>query len=155
MDRQAPGRSHLFFIEFLIVLFFFLIISTACLRVFAAAYKVTQNADALAHAQTTAASIAEVLEAGEVIDDYFPEAVLISSADEGLTRSYQITWDNDFAVCDAGSEAVCYTLSVQLDTNTDRHDQAISISCTDQTGETIYELSVTYHQALTREEALS
>ncbi|MCD7814293.1 MAG: hypothetical protein LUH20_09670 [Lachnospiraceae bacterium] len=78
MKKQASDKSRLFFIEFLIVLFFFLIIGTVCLRVFVAAHSTTRDADALAHAQSTAASIAEVLEAGESIEEYFPEAILIS-----------------------------------------------------------------------------
>ncbi|MCD7954547.1 MAG: hypothetical protein LUG93_02070 [Lachnospiraceae bacterium] len=154
MNRQSPGKSRLFFIEFLIVLFFFLIIGTVCLRVFVAAHKVTQNADALAHAQTTAASIAEVLEAGESIEDYFPEAVQISSADnDDQSKDYQITWDGDFAVCDADSDSAAYTLTVSLDT--EDHTQTVVIICTDYTDETVYELSVTYHLPLTREEVLS
>ncbi|MCC8065673.1 MAG: hypothetical protein LIO94_01025 [Clostridiales bacterium] len=61
MRKENTGNSRLFFVEFLIVLFFFLIIGTVCLRIFAASHKITQNADALAHAQSYAASIAEVL----------------------------------------------------------------------------------------------
>ncbi|MCD7882350.1 MAG: hypothetical protein LUI87_01375 [Lachnospiraceae bacterium] len=153
MNRQTSGKSRLFFIEFLIVLFFFLIIGTVCLRVFVAAHRVTQNADALSHAQTAAASIAEVLEAGESIEDYFPEAVLLSSTDDDQSRDYQITWDGDFAVCDADSDSAAYTLTILL--NTEDHMQTAVITCTDYTDETVYELSVTCHLPLTREEVLS
>ncbi|MCC8106362.1 MAG: hypothetical protein LIO99_10245 [Clostridiales bacterium] len=151
MKKQVSGKSRTFFIEFLIVLFFFLIIGTICLRVFVTAHKVTRDADALAHAQSTAASIAEVLEVGESIGDYFPDAVLDDSSGQALC--YQMTWDSDFAVCSSDSTSVFYTLVLQLDT-TD-HMQTADMTFTDSSGETLYELTVSYHLALTREEALS
>lgn len=64
MKKQNAGNSRLFFIEFLIVLFFFLIISTICLKVFVQAHRITTQADDLSHAQTMAASAAELLLAG-------------------------------------------------------------------------------------------
>ncbi len=209
MKRQTSGKSRTFFIEFLIVLFFFLIIGTVCLRVFVSAHQVTRDADALAHAQSTAASIAEVLEAGEDIRDYFPDAVLLAGAETDAagaddasnadnadddsnatdesgaadaadadtanngdnatdavdasdmdiaengrqSQCYQMTWDRDFTVCSGNSDSVFYTLMLQLDT-TD-HMQTASMVFTDSSGETLYELTVSYHLALTREEALS
>ncbi|MCD7716706.1 MAG: hypothetical protein LUI39_09690 [Lachnospiraceae bacterium] len=178
MRKQAAGKSRTFFIEFLIVLFFFLIIGTVCLRVFVAAHKVTRDADALAHAQSTAASIAEVLSAGEEVEDYFPEMILLADAgtdaaaadgsastavttdadsavgaSDGLSQRYQMTWNSDFSACSSGSDSVYYTLTLQLDTAD--HMQTAAMTFTDVSGETLYELTVTYHLALTGEEALS
>ncbi len=62
MKRSKRTGSHLFFIEFIIVLFFFLIVSTVCLRLFAQAHGITQRADALSHAQAAAASVAAAVE---------------------------------------------------------------------------------------------
>ncbi|MCD7834835.1 MAG: hypothetical protein LUH00_12745 [Lachnospiraceae bacterium] len=161
MKKQASDKSRLFFIEFLIVLFFFLIIGTVCLRVFAAAHSATRDADALAYAQSTAASIAEVLEAGESIEEYFPEAILISEesnhSDEGTEDGsvrkavYEITWDSDFQACDA--DDAFYTLSLKL--TTENHNQTARITVIDRAGDTLYELSAAFHLPLTREEALS
>ncbi|MCD7744823.1 MAG: hypothetical protein LUI13_06045 [Lachnospiraceae bacterium] len=155
MKKQDSGKSRLFFIEFLIVLFFFLIIGTVCLRVFAASHKITRNADALAHAQSTAASIAEVLEAGESFEDSFPEAVLTSETSNDqepiYEKLYEISYDSDLTVC--GSDAAFYTLTVSL--SEEDNNQTAQISFTDRTGENLYDLTVTLHQPLTREEALS
>ncbi|MCD8074484.1 MAG: hypothetical protein LUF27_05520 [Lachnospiraceae bacterium] len=161
MKKQASDKSRLFFIEFLIVLFFFLIIGTVCLRVFATAHSATQDADALAHAQSTAASIAEILEAGESIEEYFPEAILISEesnpgdeeTEEGSIRKavYEITWDSDFQACD--TDDAFYTLNLEL--TTENHNQTARITVIDRAGDTLYELSAAFHLPLTREEALS
>ena len=56
--------TRLFFIEFLIVLFFFLIISTVCLRLFVQSHSMTKRTEELFQAQEAAASVAELLEAG-------------------------------------------------------------------------------------------
>lgn len=56
--------TRLFFIEFLIVLFFFLIISTVCLRLFVQSHSMTKHTEELFQAQEAAASVAELLEAG-------------------------------------------------------------------------------------------
>ncbi len=165
MKKQASGKSRTFFIEFLIVLFFFLIIGTVCLRVFVTAHRITRGADALAHAQSTAASIAEVLEAGEQLEDYFPDMLLLTEpsdpgdsagsadASAGQSLRYQMTWDSDFAACSGDSDSVFYTLTLQLDTAD--HMQTAAMTITDSADNTLYELTVTWHLALTREEALS
>ena len=63
MKKQNRTGSRLFFIEFLIVLFFFLIVSAVCLKLFAHAHQITERAEALSRGQAFAASIVEVLEA--------------------------------------------------------------------------------------------
>ena len=52
--------TRLFFIEFLIVLFFFLIISTVCLRLFVQSHSMTKHTEELFQAQEAAASVAEL-----------------------------------------------------------------------------------------------
>ena len=75
--------TRLFFIEFLIVLFFFLIISTVCLRLFVQSHSMTKRTEELFQAQEAAASVAELLEAGgdsvSVLLTAYPEAVLDDS----------------------------------------------------------------------------
>lgn len=62
MKKNSRTGSRLFFLEFLIVIFFFLIISTICLKLFASARMLTQNAAALSRAQQISSSIAELFE---------------------------------------------------------------------------------------------
>lgn len=139
MRTKTAGKSHLFFIEFLIVLFFFLIISTICLRTFSRAHQITAHADALSHAQAAAASVAEVLISGEELTDYFP--------------GYTIYYDSSFELCEASDESCAYILTVFL--QTEDQEQTAEISVTDQNTTLLYELSVHIHQPLTREEVLS
>ena len=122
MNKNNRTGSHLFFIEFIIVLFFFLIVSTVCLRLFAHAHGITQRADALSHAQAAAASVAAVVEdiladtagispgkAGDAeknllqaAAEYLPGASLSTlpedpAGQEGLV----IFYDQDFQICAA------------------------------------------------------
>lgn len=86
-----------FFIEFLIVLFFFLIISTVCLRLFVQSHSMTKHTEELFQAQEAAASVAELLEAGgdsvSVLLTAYPEAVL---DDSGPDPVITICFDQDF-----------------------------------------------------------
>lgn len=69
MHKKITENSRLFFIEFLIVLFFFLIISTICLKLFVQAHKITVDSENLSRAQSLAASAAELLLAGYDVDE--------------------------------------------------------------------------------------
>ncbi len=131
MKQNNRTGSHLFFIEFIIVLFFFLIVSTVCLRLFARAHGITQKADALSHAQAAAASVTSVVEdiladspdvsietAGNLLQaaaEYLPGAALAAlpddpSGQEGLA----ILYDKSFQPC-AADEAR-YLLTATLAT---------------------------------------
>ena len=92
--------TRLFFIEFLIVLFFFLIISTVCLRLFVQSHSMTKHTEELFQAQEAAASVAELLEAGgdsvSVLLTAYPEAVL---DDSGPDPVITICFDQDFHSC--------------------------------------------------------
>jgi hypothetical protein len=148
MKRKNGAGANLFFIEFTIVLFFFLILSTICIRVFVYAHQVTQHAEAISHAQTLAASISEAVEGSDgsarSLLSFFPEAQI--SGDE-LTLSF----DRDFVSCD--SEDAYYTLTAAL--QQENHTKSAYIAVTDDDQELIYELSVSFHQPLTCEEVFS
>lgn len=147
MNRNSRTGSRLFFIEFLIVLFFFLIISTVCLRLFTKAHMITRRANALSGAQTTAASIAAVIESGdgsaETVSSYFPEAIV----DKELLTLY---FDKNFQTIESRDGAF-YTMTVSL--NPGREKTGL-ISVSDREQNTLYELSVSSHRPMTREEAL-
>ena len=144
--------TRLFFIEFLIVLFFFLIISTVCLRLFVQSHSMTTRTEELFQAQEAAASVAELLEAGgdsvSVLLTAYPEAVL---DDSGLDPVITICSDQDFHSCSPKKES--YSLTVPL--IVDNHEESATISVCKSSGEVIYTLDVSFHRPLTREEVLS
>lgn len=146
------SETRLFFIEFLIVLFFFLIISTVCLRLFVQSHSMTKYTEELFQAQEAAASVAELLEAGgdsvSVLLTAYPEAVL---DDSGLDRVITICFDQDFHSCAPKKES--YSLTVPL--VVDNHEESATISVCKSSGEVIYTLDVSFHRPLTREEVLS
>lgn len=185
MKNQNAGKSRLFFMEFLIVLFFFLIVSTICLRLFAKAHQITQNANALAHAQSAAASVAEVLSDGrgtvEEVVAYFPEAAVKTDSGAASDPSESMT-ENMPAEEDISPEATgenaqaedAYTLTIPYDQEfipcsseqqpcytltaavTLRGNEKLAdITVHDARQIEIYSLSVSFHTPFTREEALS
>lgn len=170
--HHRERKSHLFFIEFLIVLLFFLIVSTVCLRLFVYARQVTDSSDALSHAQTTAASVAEIISATDgslsALAEFFPEA---NVSEDTLTMTY----DRNFDSCPA--ENASYTMTVFLyDEGTAEDGMTMNMSragvpqtkildpateknaditITNSNQEVLYSLSVSFHDPLTREEVLS
>lgn len=144
--------TRLFFIEFLIVLFFFLIISTVCLRLFVQSHSMTKRTEELFQAQEAAASVAELLEAGgdsvSVLLTAYPEAVLDDSEPDPVIT---ICFDQDFHSCAPKKES--YSLTVPL--VVDNHEESATISVCKSSGEVIYTLDVSFHRPLTREEVLS
>lgn len=164
--------SRLFFIEFLIVLFFFLIVSTLCLRLFIYARQITDKAAALSHAQAEAASVAEIISASDgSMEDLLLHYPGAASSDDTLTQ----TFDRDFVPCTP--EEGYYTMTVFLyssGTATDGMtmnmarpgvpqtrildpvtEKNADIHITGRNQEELYTLSIAFHEPLTREEVLS
>lgn len=181
MDRNNRTGSHLFFIEFIIVLFFFLIVSTVCLRLFARAHGITQQADALSHAQAAAASVAAVVEDiladsgkksadGDLLSaenllqtaaEYLPGASLSTLPDDPSNREgLVIFYDRDFQTCAADDAR--YLLMAALDPADSLGESAgqsksmrtLFISVTDYDHAPVYELSIALYHPMTRKEAL-
>lgn len=144
--------TRLFFIEFLIVLFFFLIISTVCLQLFVQSHTMTRHTEELFQAQEIAASAAELLEAGgdstKVLLAAYPEAVLDDSDTDPVIT---ICFDRDFHSC--GQKNGSYSLTVPL--IVDNHEESATLSFCKSSGEVIYTLDVSFHRPLTRGEVLS
>ena len=131
--------TRLFFIEFLIVLFFFLIISTVCLRLFVQSHSMTKHTEELFEAGGDSVS---------VLLTAYPEAVL---DDSGPDPVITICFDQDFHSCAPKKES--YSLTVPL--VVDNHEESATISVCKSSGEVIYTLDVSFHRPLTREEVLS
>ena len=158
--------SRLFFIEFLIVIFFFLIISTVCLRLFAAAHLTTRKASALSHAQQMASSIAELVEGGvtraDELPQYFPDTVYetspdsvpsgtaATSADSESTTSVAFYYNREFTPCSKGS--AFYTVTAVLTISGSQ--KQVSIVTKDADGTVIYELPVSFHVPTTKKETI-
>ena len=148
--RRSQSGFGLFFIEFIIALFFFLLVSTICIRVFVSAHQVTQKAEALSHAQAISASLAEAIEGsdghGESLLVFFPNAFL--SEDESTLI---LTFRQDFTECKP--EEAFYTLAADLSSSGRRKTADITVKDRDQ--KLIYQLPVSFYRPLTREEVLS
>lgn len=151
MKKQHSGNSRLFFIEFLIVLFFFLIISTVCLKMFVKAHQITQHAEDLSHTQTLAASAAELLLAGYDIQEVqeICEAKFGCSIDDFSEQTnpeaYYLQIEES-----AGTTALSETLPSSGFASV--RNYCITVCKND--AEPIYELTVTVHTPLTQEEVL-
>lgn len=146
--KQPQSGSSLFFIEFIIVLFFFLIVSTICIRVFVHAHQMTQKAEAVSHAQALSSSFAEAIEG----TDASQEALLTLYPNASFSNDHiSLSFHEDFSECTSGK--AFYTLTVTLELS-DRRKTA-DITVTDRDQNLIYELPVSFYRPLTKEEALS
>ena len=148
MGKKYRTGPNLFFIEFIIALFFFLIVSTICIRVFVHAHLTTTGAEALSFAQTTASSIAETIEESGMeeqdLTGFFPQMRKEDSC-------FLLSYDKNFQPCEPGEAFYTLTLRPKRE---DRLDEAV-ISVSDSRQNLIYELSVRFYRPMTREEVLS
>lgn len=135
MYKKNTSGSRLFLIEFLIVLFFFLIVSTICLNLFVHAHKITTDSENLSRAQTLAASAAELLLAGCDID----ETISIC----------QKQAENTYTGNAAGSDALCIQITEVSDsgseTNAHLKQYLINI-CQTSEEQILYQLPLSVHQ---------
>lgn len=147
-SHNPNQKSRLFFLEFLIVLFFFLIISTVCIRLFAQAKAISDRAEALSQAHTAAASAAEIL----IAEYENPESLLPSASKSVEDRSLDITslltqYENTSSSC------IMNIISNQNDTVTQYLIQMYAANSPDDS-EPLYEISLDLHVPLTRGEVL-
>lgn len=138
MKDQKRTGIRLFLIEFLIVLFFFFLVSAVCLKLFAAAHQTTAQAEALSYAQTLAASTIELLEAS-------PESLM-----SGQTIQY---YDPEFAPCTEESAAYVLTaatetLPIQSPVSTPASAFFVTMTVSQADGTVVYTLSTTLHRPI-------
>ena len=148
MRKKYRTGPNLFFIEFIIALFFFLIVSTICVRVFVHAYLETLDAEALSYAQTVASSVAEAVEESggdeQTLLGLFPQM-------QKKDACFFLVYDRNFQTCEPEDAFYTLTLRPEQEGQTNSAD----ISVTDGRQQLVYELSVRFHRPLTREEVLS
>lgn len=171
MRKQQNSGSRLFFIEFIIVLFFFMIVSAVSLRLFTQANAVTRRSNALFGAQTAVTSFSSVLEATdgsiEQIATYFPEAI-------HNENQLIIFYDRDFHEIELpaanliGSEKsnnilewvdelppyTSYLLIADFTHTQDFHDITLDIRITDLHENIIFHSELYIHKPLIRKEIL-
>ena len=137
MKRKKQAGSSLFLMELILVLFFFLLTSAVCIRVFAKAYFISRSSLELSHAQSLCASAAEVFSG----TDGSPEAFLEKFPDGRIAgQGFQRFFDKDFLSCEE-AEAV-YTLIVEQQEKTSDTRSAV-IRFFRETE--IYSLTVRHH----------
>lgn len=140
MKDQKRTGTRLFLIEFLIVLFFFFLVSAVCLKLFAAAHQTTAQAEARSYAQTLVSSALELLEARS------------DSLDSGQIMHY---FDASFASCSEEEASYILTIVTEAVVSSDElPPSALSVTAsvtkTDRT--LIYTLSTTLHRPLRYED---
>lgn len=176
MKKNSRTGSRLFFLEFLIVIFFFLIISTICLKLFVSAKLMTQNAAALSRAQQISSSIAELFESSasteasrysfydsdrqtdktdplfsgsQIVAEIlaiFPQYVCEPSAQNASANCF---FDRNFEPCEKEKAFYTINVSVQIQEN----DMQLSITALDHSQTLLYELPVTFHTPFTKGDA--
>ncbi|MBQ7370743.1 MAG: hypothetical protein IJW67_02470 [Blautia sp.] len=110
MRRKSSGsRSSLFLIELILSLLVFSLVSTVCIRLFAASWKSRTAAREWNHIQELTVNAAEILEAGDgQTEDFlllFPEGIVSDT-------QVEVSFDSHWASCDA--EHAAYTLQLKL-----------------------------------------
>lgn len=142
-DQNRTG-TRLFFIEFLIVLFFFFLVSTVCLKLFAAAHQLTRQSEALSQAQALAASAVETLEAKQ------------DSLTAGQSVSY---FDQSFESCRKSEAAYIMTVTVAAEKEQSAASEfsvptlyAVTAAVTRPDGSSVYTLSTRLHRPIQYEE---
>ena len=91
MKRKKQAGSSLFLMELILVLFFFLLTSAVCIRVFAKAYSISRSSLELSHAQSLCASAAEVFSGTDGMDN------ILLQARRPFLRSFQTEGSPDRA----------------------------------------------------------
>lgn len=142
-DQNRTG-TRLFFIEFLIVLFFFFLVSTVCLKLFAAAHQLTRQSEALSQAQALAASAVETLEAKQ----------------ESLTAGQSVSYfDQSFELCSESEAAYSMTVTVTSEAKPSAASEftvptlyTVTAAITRSDGSSVYTLSTSLHRPLQYEE---
>ena len=142
MNYSAMKKhGNLFLVEFMIVLFFFLIISTICIRIFMASWQTTAQTDARSHAQALTSEILEIFsadweQAPAFLQEEYPQAIMTE-------ESATLSWDRDFQ--ETTEENSFYRFTFSWEKEEEAPLLTLSFSLTDRTNTQLYELEETLH----------
>lgn len=119
--KNRPRSSSLFLMELILAILFFSIASAVCVQFFVKSHLLSQDSNTLNHAANECASVAELLDTAETIDDCisllnrsYPDGAYPgkSGSNESTEAEIAIYYDESFLPCSA--EATVYTLSLSM-----------------------------------------
>lgn len=149
MRHTRGTKSSLFLIEFIIVLFFFLLVAAVCIQVFVRAYFLSRESENLSHAQTIVQSFAEALKGSDgSIDDMqelMPELTLHGG-------SYEAWYDSQWEPC--GEEDAAFLLSADMNVIATEKKAKLSIQQL-YNGKYLFEIQLHFHTPVSKEVILS
>lgn len=138
MKYSSKRSSSLFLMELILALFFFMIVSVCCTRMFVKAWVTSRKASELNQAQNCAGNIAEVLnsdqDSEQALMRMFPEMIREE-------EKYLLYYNEEWQVCD--QEKACYRIEVLIDLK--ENNQSGSITIKDKKETTIYQLDMIKH----------
>lgn len=116
MNRTSNNRSGLFLLEIMIAILFFAMVSAVCLRSFAKAHTLSQEASDMSQAMSHMENVAELLKSADntVLDDSGQTVKLLNteyalvSTDQ---KQYVLYFSKDWENCSAKKAA--YTILIQ------------------------------------------
>lgn len=139
MSTPRPGKSRLFLLELILMIFLFAVASSVCIRIFVKAYTLSRDSAQLTAAVNLTQSTASILEAG----DFRPDDLIKQWPDGSLQEeAFQLYLNEEWQ--NRSSDEGAYLLNVEF-TYADISEAYISIYDVSE-GDTIYSLKVMHYE---------
>ena len=149
MRHTRGTKSSLFLIEFMIVLFFFLLVTAICIQVFVRAYFFSRESENLSHAQTIVQSFAEALKGSDGSIDSMQELMPELSLNVG---NYEAWYDSQWEPCPEKEAAFLLSADMNVIATEKRADLSIQQL---YNGEYLFEIQLHFHTPVSKEVILS
>lgn len=107
--------SALFLMELILSILIFAAAASVCIRIFAQAHTLTQNAQALNHAVNECVSAAETVSVSEGLDDAKGKICSLYSLDEPRGDTITVFFDDDFKQCSKEDSTYFMVCSLSMD----------------------------------------
>ena len=119
MNRTTNNRSGLFLLEIMIAILFFAMVSAVCLRSFAKAHTLSQEASDINQAMSHMENVAELLKSADsaVLDDSDQTTTLLNTEYALVSmnqKQYVLYFDKDWQNC--SKDDAFYVISIEDDT---------------------------------------
>jgi hypothetical protein len=123
MQQEKGSKVRLFLAELIIVLFFFLLVSTVCVQIFAKSFALSRSSKELSHAQSLCASFWEAING---TDPLFSS--LSSLFPDGMEENgdFYLYYDQEFVPCK--KEQAIYSLCADIQVSDHEKNGMISFS---------------------------
>ncbi len=147
MRKSGQTRSSLFLIEFIIVLFFFMLVCTVCLRLFSLAELTSRESKNLSIAQNLAQSFAEALKGS----DGSPEEMALLLPELTFSKGEYLSWyDSGWQPC--SQEEAVYSLEAPIEISHSLKTASLTIRDLKQE-EDLFQLSLTFYNHPEKEDS--